>query len=511
MLTRVQQLHNRHRHFVRAVIRFLTYFIAFFLSTLAYWVADNFGAPPLEQVIYHAQFGIEGLVDTDTALIHSFMTWCIAIPTGSALLLVLIEYSIALFLTHGSMHWLTRPARLTNIHLLKVFYWFIGHRAPLYLLIASCIYFGVQFSITAFIHHQFGKDYFAAHYVNPKNVKLEIKKPKNLVIIYVESLENGYLDKKLFQKNLLHSLESIKGASFGNFKQVPGTGWTIAGITASQCGVPLKSVSLYDGNGLGENIKSFLPNAICLGDILHNAGYYNVYMASDALAFSGKGKFFQDHHYDEVLGRDELKGKLQEKEMNFWGLYDDHLFALVKAKLIKLHSQKQPFNLTFNTIDTHGPDGHFSKYCKAHGVKDFPGIVECTSNQVAEFILFMQKQGYFKDTNVVIMGDHLAMENPVYEKLESIKERHIYNRLISARPVNKNRENILHFDMFPTILEFVGFQIQGGKLGLGYTAINQHSALPPANEFEEMEEDLLNQSDDYLELWKRKVVTASPN
>jgi phosphoglycerol transferase len=65
--------------------------------------------------------------------------------------------------------------------------------------------------------------------------------------------------------------------------------------------------------------------------------------------------------------------------------------------------------------------------------------------------------------------------------------------------------------MFPTILEFVGFQIQGDKLGLGYTAINQHSALPPANEFEEMVEDLLNQSDDYLELWKRKVVTASPN
>jgi phosphoglycerol transferase len=450
-------------------------------------------------------------VDTDTALIKSFLTWCMAIPTGSALLLVLMEYSIALFLTHGSTHWLTRPARLANIHLLKVFYWFIGHRAPLYLLIVSCIYFGVQFSVTAFVHNQFGKDYFSEHYVYPAKVKVDLVKPKNLVLIYVESLEDSYKDPALFGKNLLSGLDYFKGTSFGSFKQAPGTGWTIAGITATQCAVPLKSVSLYDGNDQGENIKSFLPNAVCLGDILHDAGYYNVYMASDALAFSGKGKFFQDHHYDEVLGRDELKGHLKPKDMNFWGLYDDDLLSLVKAKLIQLHAQKQPFNLTFNTIDTHGPDGHFSKYCKAHGIKDFPGIVECTSNQVAELVLFMKRSGYFKDTNVVILGDHLAMENPVSDKLDTIKERHVFNRFISAKPVTKNREDVLHFDMFPTILEFVGFKVEGGKLGLGFTAISKNTDLPPATEYEDMNEDLLNQSDEYLDLWKQKEVTANPN
>ncbi len=511
MLTRVQQLHNRHRHLVRGLIRFLTYFAAFFLSTLAYWIADNFGEPSLEQVLYHAQFGMEGLVDTDTALIKSFLTWCVAIPTASALVLVLIEYSIALFLTHGSTHWLTRPARLANIHFIKVFYWFIGHRAPLYLLIASCIYFGVQFSVTAFVHNQFGKDYFSEHYVYPAKVKVDLVRPKNLVLIYVESLEDSYKDPALFGKNLLSGLDYFKGTSFGSFKQAPGTGWTIAGITATQCAVPLKSVSLYDGNDQGQNIKSFLPNAVCLGDILHDAGYYNVYMASDALAFSGKGKFFQDHHYDEVLGRDELKGNLKPKDMNFWGLYDDDLLSLVKAKLIQLHAQKQPFNLTFNTIDTHGPDGHFSKYCKAHGIKDFPGIVECTSNQVAELVLFMKRSGYFKDTNVVILGDHLAMENPVSHKLDTIKERHVFNRFISAKPVTKNREDVLHFDMFPTILEFVGFKVEGGKLGLGFTAISKNTDLPPATEYEDMNEDLLNQSDEYLDLWKQKEVTANPN
>src|SRR5690606_6720642 len=121
---------------------------------------------------------------------------------------------------------------------------------------------------------------------------------------------DSYKDETKFGKNLLSSLDALKGVSFNQYKQAPGTNWTIAGITATQCGVPLKTVSLYGGNDQGERIKAFLPNAVCLGDVLHDAGYHNVYMGGDALSFSGKGKFFQDHHYDEVYGREELKKNL---------------------------------------------------------------------------------------------------------------------------------------------------------------------------------------------------------
>ena len=130
--------------------------------------------------------------------------------------------------------------------------------------------------------------------------------------------------------------------------------------------------------------------------------------------------------------------------------------------------------------------------------------MECTSNQVAEFVQFMRQSGYLKDTQVVILGDHLAMENPVYDKLEKVKERHIFNRFISNKPITKNREEVLHFDMFPTILEFIGFKVEEGKLGLGFTTISKDADLPPENEYEEMNEDLLNQSDEYLDLWKQR-------
>lgn len=506
MLSSDQISQNQQRHYLRAAVRFFSYLFAFFLASIAYWVTSNFGQASLEQVLYHAQFGMDGLVATDVGIVRSFILTCLALPISLALLLVIVEYSIALYLIYNSKHWFAKPMQIFNVQGLKVFYWFISHRAPLYTLIACSIYFAFQFSISAFVHNQLGPDYFGEHYVNPRSVKIEpIKtnaKPKNLVLIYVESLEDSYKDETKFGKNLLSSLDALKGVSFSQYKQAPGTNWTIAGITATQCGVPLKTVSLYGGNDQGERIKAFLPNAVCLGDVLHDAGYHNVYMGGDALSFSGKGKFFQDHHYDEVYGREELKKNLTVNKMNYWGLYDDDLLVLVKAKLKKLHAQSQPFNLTFTTIDTHGPDGHFSKYCKSRGVKEFKGIVECTATQVVDFIKFMKKNGYLKDTNVVIIGDHLAMYNPSHKQLDKIKQRYIYNRFISSKPITKNRENILHFDLFPTMLEFIGLQVEGGKLGLGFSAISQNTPLPPATIYEDMKEDLLNNSEKYLELWQ---------
>lgn len=504
MLDQQQIHHNQQRHYLRGSIRFLVYAFAFFLAAIAYWVNSNFGRASLEQILYHAQFGLQGLVDTDVGIIKSFISWCVAFPLLTALFLVLMEYSIALFLIHGPKHWFAKPISIFNLRSIKVFYWFIGHRAPLYTLLACFAYFAVQFSFATFVRSQFGNDYFGAHYVNPKTVKVERIAPKNLMLIYVESLENTYQDETLFGRNLLASLDNLPGQSFKSFKQVLGTHWTIAGITATQCGLPLKNVSLYDGNNQGEKIRSFLPNAVCMGDILHAAGYYNVYMGGDALAFSGKGKFFKDHHYDEVYGREELKQGLSTPAMNYWGLYDDEVLTLAAAKLKALHATQQPFNLTITTIDTHGPDGYFSNHCRQRGVKEFRGLVECTADQVANFVNHMQKEGYLKDTNVVILGDHLAMYNPLHKALDRTKTRHIYNRFISSTPITKNRENILHFDLYPTLLEFIGLSVEGGKLGLGYSAISSTVEQPPATIYEDMSKDLLNPSDRYLELWQEK-------
>ena len=50
---------HKHRHGLRALLRFLLYFLSFFLVCFAFWTSDNFGEPPLDQVLYHLQFGMD--------------------------------------------------------------------------------------------------------------------------------------------------------------------------------------------------------------------------------------------------------------------------------------------------------------------------------------------------------------------------------------------------------------------------------------------------------------------
>jgi phosphoglycerol transferase len=53
----------------------------------------------------------------------------------------------------------------------------------------------------------------------------------------------------------------------------------------------------------------------------------------------------------------------------------------------------------------------------------------------------------------------------------------------------------------PTILEFTGYAIPAGRMGLGYSAFNQHPIHPPLDRLANMDQDLLNRSEQYIELW----------
>ena len=80
---------------------------------------------------------------------------------------------------------------------------------------------------------------FHKFYREPYITKVE-DETKNLIVIYTEGLERTYFDETLFPGLIkgLRELES-KSTYFTNIKQVPGTGWTIGGMVASQCGIPL--------------------------------------------------------------------------------------------------------------------------------------------------------------------------------------------------------------------------------------------------------------------------------
>lgn len=325
-------------------------------------------------------------------------------------------------------------------------------------------------------------NYIDKNYINTSQIKAPIKKD-NLILIYVESLENTYQDNKLFTKNLLESLDNKtkNWTAFPQYKQNYGGGFTMGAIVSTQCGIPLRPASNYDkrlkkgdkilGNEIGEVNKQFLPNAVCLGDILKKDGYINIFFGGADSKFAGKGKFLKQHGYDVIFGRPEWEA-LGETSMNNWGLYDDILFKNAKSELDSIYATGKPFNLTLLTVDTHHPNGHLSQYCKNTGVVNLEGIVECTGNLLVDFINYIEAKGYTKNTNIIVIGDHLAMSNSLSHKLKTVKDRNIYNKIYSVNKIKINREKIYQISMFPTILSILNYEIPDGRLALGASGIS---------------------------------------
>ncbi|OWW20133.1 sulfatase-like hydrolase/transferase [Noviherbaspirillum denitrificans] len=464
---------------MRSIPRYSAYLLAFFLFFLAYWLNRYFGRPDLEQIAYHLSFGVDGLTASDPVFIKRFFRWCVFAPLLVLALVVYAERSRAL----SRISAVVRPL-------------------PWLLLLSALLFWVYEVSLCRYLAANFGPDYFSSHYVSPEKVRLREQHPKNLVLIYVESLETAYGDRKLFGTDMLSPLHRLGGVSFDRYRQAPGTGWTIAALVATQCGVPLKRVTVYDENTQGEVLDTFLPSATCLSDILGEHGFRNIFMEGGSDTFAGKGKFLRDHHYHEIYGKEDwLRDGVRPEEMNGWGLFDDDLFEKAKRKLTELEETGTRFNLTLLTVDTHEPAGFMSKHCAQRGYHAFDGVVECTAEEVADFMKFIEDNGYLANTNVVIVGDHLARKNPVSDKLSSLPERHIFNTFIASTPPQKNRDDLVHFDLLPTILEFAGFDVVGDRMGLGYSAFNRQEQVPPQDRFETMQQSLMNRSEAYLGLW----------
>ena len=133
---------------------------------------------------------------------------------------------------------------------------------------------------------------------------------------------------------------------------------------------------------------------------------------------------------------------------------------------------------------------------------DFAGIVACTARQVADFVKTAKESGLLDNTGVVIVGDHLAMPNPLDETLKQAPERNIFNLFVGEGTPAKVVEEVLPFDMFPTVLQFIGVEVQGGRLALGYAAFADSPVRRSAQDAAALHDGVLNPSSIYLDLWR---------
>ncbi len=336
--------------------------------------------------------------------------------------------------------------------------------------INSSVFINKYSVIKFFKKDKSGSDFYEINYKNPEITQT---KKKNLIIIYAESLENFFSRHDVFGEDLLIDIKNINynKISFNNFYQRLGTSWTIAGIVSTQCGVPLNNFMYSKSNKFTQKVKQFMPNINCLGDILKNEGYKNIFMKSQDARFAGTKKFLKSHGYDEILDKSfwDENNKIES---------DFDLFKYAKKKVLSLEKDEIPYNLSILSYDMHIPAENkknkstSSKICKHLNDKIYNDNIKCVSLIITDFINFLISMNILDNATVVLVGDHLAMSmtpelNDKYLPGHSQHSRTIFNYIFTEQNYKKNRDIVFHFDFLPTILHTLNFKFDDYRYGLG--------------------------------------------
>lgn len=362
------------------------------------------------------------------------------------------------------------------------------------------------------------------NYVDPRNVSIvDPEKKQNLIYIYLESIETTYVDEAhggAFSENVIPELTDLANIyddfskdelSINGAYSLWGTSYTMGGIFAQSTGLPL--VSQVNSNLYGGQ-QQFFPEIVSLGDILNFKGYNNVFMCGSDSRFAAKSVYFLTHGYSKVFDYYTAiaEGKISNDYYAFWGFEDVKLLEYAKTELIDLASSDQPFCLTIQTVDTHFEDGYICNECGDYFDIRYSNTMRCSSKQVYEFVEWIQQQDFAENTTIVMCGDHLTMDADYCEDVPEDYNRRVYTCIINSKkkPVITEDRIYSTFDLFPTTIEALGFEIEGAKLGLGVSLYSEEQTLLEKYDIETLNKEMAKGGDfvkkfeviDYTEIIK---------
>ncbi len=442
---------------------FRPYYLAAVIPVFV-WLAvrEYFGAFDINAIVYHLMAGVGG------ATPEPLLLYCVCL------------FAVAFFCLSGAVYMLGMyaPKLRRTVNLLAV---------P-FLLFNPVTVNGVYSLTRPVTDLSPGSPHFApADAKHPRSAR-----QPNLIHIYLESTEATFaeLDETRAAMEPLIRLTK-RGFSATGISQIEFTGWTIAGQVASQCGVPLVYPWAQRVN-VHPDSMDFMPGATCLTDILARDGYRTEFVKGFHLSFAGTDAFIRSHHYDSGVGLLEhpgFSGPLSE-----WGAYDDGILDFSVGEIERLHRAGEPFYFTLTTNGGHFPNGVLSPACSddlAPGDPRLPLVaaIDCTNRLTGRFIDRLEKAGLLENTIVLLQSDHLMMLNPLDAQLDARSRRDLLIAFGPGVPQGVSDRPASMVDVYPTILELLGYLLPEHRAALGVSLLSDRPTL-----IEELGKDELDHS-----------------
>ena len=475
--------------FFKYIFVFNFYFISIFCLSFYSWIKSYYGTITFNQLYYHIAMGFntDAIMGTDKYYLVSFKFDCIYLPFLLSLSIVFLKYLSS-----------KKNIFIFNKFLSKIFSLLINKNYINFFFIFFILNLGYSLSFHKFIINQYKSDYIKKAYVDESYNNIQALEKKNLIVIYVESLEQNY--KSLSKNEIISFDNQIYSNSVDNFYMEKGTEWTVAAIVASQCGIPILPIGLLKEN---DHLKlgKFLHKKKCLSDFLYKNNYENHFLLGHESKFGGLDIFLKSHKYkihDKSNMFNDLK-KLSTSWEN--GYHDNEVLEYSKRIILELINDNKKFNMSILTVETHYP-GYTNAKCKKRSSNNYQNAMNCTLDSLNSFLIFIEKFKILETTNIVIMGDHLISAPDKFIRKNFGNKRSIFNKFYSKNEFIINRDVMNHFDLYPSLIEFAGFEIKNSKMALGYSILNNDIDLNTYKvNINQLNKNINNFSKKYLSFW----------
>lgn len=310
----------------------------------------------------------------------------------------------------------------------------------------------------------------------------------DLVMIYLEGTDRRFFDPVAFPE-ASHRLELLAktGIQFTRVGQMLGTGWSLAGMVASQAGIPLPPRGLRFRSD-PEASAPFIPGIRFLGDLAQRRGYQTHFLVGGALEFGGIRKAYAAHGFAGLTGIDELRHMFPEGEVaaasNGWVVDDQMVLDAARQRHHAMLDNPAPFLMVVETFAPHGPKGLLSRrFCsggRAMETHDLALAASCMVEEVTEFLIDIRAEQARRNRplRVVLLSDHLnhapmlATGDADYAGFNTVL--FLSETADGGRIVDRNGAMI---DVFPTLLDWLGWAHGPVAAGLGRSLLSPPPTL----------------------------------
>lgn len=438
------------------------------------YLADSFGIVDLGAVFFHLQAGM-------------------ADHGGTGKMFVAILYTVIMIGVLAAVTWLSRHDQR----------WRLAERFFAILLLASNpLLYGLGQRSAAIVTDDGA--WLDRRYMPPPTG--ELQEAPNLLVIYLESLERTYSNEIFGDAYAELDALGEQGIVFEGVRQMENTGWTMAGMIASQCGVPLMPAGLLHDSQF-EPLSKVVPGVDCLGDVLAEQGYRLSYLGGASTQFAGKGLFYRGHQFNTVKGREDLEPQLDDPDyVNSWGLYDDTLYDITAEEIRRLDSEDDgPWGVVNLSLAGHAPHGFPSQTCiDRQGEFDGQDIlysVECSAWLAKDLIERLESEGLLDNTLVVVLSDHLTMRVSVWDQLTALDRDNTLIMLGDNIEPQRIQRDATMLDVFPTLLDALGFELEENRAGLGASLLSDKPTLVEVHGLNVLNERLREETALQHRLW----------